>query len=336
MKKIKENNDKELKKSNHIIFKILLILCSIIIILQVAVFSAYMLKTGGSIKKATIEMVEDVVGEQDVIFCLILGISEDLNINLTDTIILSAYNPKSQKAFLLSIPRDTYIGTNSKFASGNDKINSVYQKNPTELLYEVYRLTGIKVNNYIAIKTKVLREIVDSFGGVEFYVPMDMNYDDKTQNLHIHLKEGNQVLDGESAEQLLRFRHNNNGSTYSIDYGDNDIGRMKTQREFIKVLADKVISLNNVSQIQTICKHIFSNLATNLQLSKVILYIPFGLEFNTKDLITNQLPGNSEMIDELWFYKADKSQTKDMIMELLDELELTEEEKNNYCRFYNS
>ena len=39
-------------------------------------------------------------------------------------------------------------------------------------------------------------ELVDLVGGVEFYVPQDMNYDDDWQDLHIHLEEGLQVLDG--------------------------------------------------------------------------------------------------------------------------------------------
>ena len=59
-----------------------------------------------------------------------------------------------------------------------------------------------------------------------------MNYDDKSQNLHIHLKKGTQIIDGEKAEMLLRFRHNNNGTTYSTEYGDNDYGRMKTRKKF--------------------------------------------------------------------------------------------------------
>ena len=47
----------------------------------------------------------------------------------------------------------------------------------------------------------------------------NMNYDDETQDLHIHLEEGYQHLDGDKAEQLLRFRKNNDGTGYSREYG---------------------------------------------------------------------------------------------------------------------
>ncbi len=44
---------------------------------------------------------------------------------------------------------------------------------------------------------------------MEFNVPIDMKYDDPTQDLHIDLKAGVQKLNGDKAEQLLRWRHSN-------------------------------------------------------------------------------------------------------------------------------
>ena len=61
-----------------------------------------------------------------------------------------------------------------------------------------------------------------------FDVPIDMDYTDENQDLYIDLKQGYQLLDGNKAEQVVRFRHNQDGSSYPAEYGDNDIGRMKT------------------------------------------------------------------------------------------------------------
>ena len=81
----------------------------------------------------------------------------------------------------------------------------------------------------MVIDNQALIELVDVIGGVEFEVPIDMNYDDPTQDLHIHLNKGMQTIDGEKAEQLLRFRHSNyvNGvmTTYPSEYGNDDFGR---------------------------------------------------------------------------------------------------------------
>ena len=110
-----KRNKKELKlKKEHKILKLILILFVIVLILQMAIFSAYVFKSKGNIAEATIDIATDIVGKQDTIFCLFLGISDDLKSNLTDTIILAGYNPNSQKAFMISIPRDTFIGKNTK------------------------------------------------------------------------------------------------------------------------------------------------------------------------------------------------------------------------------
>ena len=93
---------------------------------------------------------------------------------------------------MLSIPRDTFVGENQSRAKGSNKINALYSESPEETMKAVSELTGINVEYYAVINTKVLIETVDIIGGVDFEVPINMNYDDKTQDLHIHLKKGMQ------------------------------------------------------------------------------------------------------------------------------------------------
>ena len=118
-------------------------------------------------------------------------------------------------------------------AKPQDKINCIYnEKNPEKMLSKINELTGLDIKYYVTVDNSALIKLVDIIGGVEFDVPIDMNYDDKSQNLHIHLKKGTQIIDGKEAEMLLRFRHNNNGTSYPLEYGDNDFGRMKTRKKF--------------------------------------------------------------------------------------------------------
>ncbi len=161
-----------------------------------------------------------------------LGQNNDLGQTLTDTIMVLGYNPETQEAFTISIPRDTFVGQNISLAKAQDRINSIYKKkSPEKILNKVSELTGLDIKYYVTVNNEALIKLVDIIGGVEFDVPIDMNYDDKTQNLHIHLNKGVQKIDGKKAEQLLRFRHNNNGTSYSYEYGDNDFGRMKTRKK---------------------------------------------------------------------------------------------------------
>lgn len=324
----KNKNGKKSRKALKIILSILLI----IIIIFGIIFGRYLYKSGGSITGAVMNMMKDVLGDQDPIFVLVMGVSEDISAELTDTIMLAGYNPDTNQAFLLSIPRDTFVGSNEATAGGFDKINALYQKSPQKTVEAVENLTGINIDYYVTVKTSALVQIVDAIGGVEFDVPINMDYDDPTQDLHIHLKAGKQVLNGEQAEQVVRFRHNNNGTTYSSEYGDNDEGRMRTQREFLKTTAAQVISWNNVDKIKEIATAVFSNLETDMSLSKILGYVPYAAEFNIENLSMEQLPGTPEMINQLWFYKADSEETKELINGYIEKLGLTDAEKSKYLK----
>ena len=200
-----KNKSKNKKRKSKILLKILLVLL-IIVAICVIVFSIKMKENGGGVQGilATI-LGQDVNTLQnlDEIRALVVGTSE----NMTDTIMVASYNPKTQQASLLSIPRDTFIGNNKKKAVAAEKINALYHgKDVQKLLNAVNKVTGLEIENYIIIDTEALIKMVDKLGGVYFNVPRNMNYDDETQDLHIHLEEGYQHLDGDKAEQLLRFR----------------------------------------------------------------------------------------------------------------------------------
>ena len=160
--------------------------------------------------------------------------------------------------------------------------------------------------------------LVDEIGGVEFNVPIDMNYDDSSQDLHIHLKAGQQLLNGEQAENLVRFRHNNNGTSYPSSYGDNDIGRMRTQREFITQVAKQTIQLKNIGKIGNIVDIAYKYVETNVTLSVMKDYIPYAIEFNTENIQTGTLPGTNQKINGLWFLKANKTEAKQLINQMFE------------------
>ena len=310
------------------------IILAIIIILIGISFGRYVYKAEGDVKKAVLNMASDVavniVGRDEPIFVLVLGISEDITSKLTDTIILGGYNPESQKAFMVSIPRDTFVGTNEATASGWDKINALYQKDITKTIKAVEERTGINIDNYVVVRNTMLPALVNAIGEVEFDVPIDMDYDDPTQDLHIHLKAGPQMINGDEAEQLLRFRHNNDGSSYPSSYGDNDYGRMRTQREFIKVVANHLIKVNDMGKLKAIAEALFSNLETNMSIGDIIGYIPHAINFNIDDVRMEQLPGSGAMLNKLSFYKASYARSKTLMNDLIKYLELDEKETKKY------
>ena len=253
---------------------------------------------------------------------LILGISEDINVNLTDTIMVASYNPDTQKASIMSISRDTFVGKNTSSAKATDKLNSIYaQKGIEGILNKVSDIVGIEIDDYVIINNNALIEIVDEIGGVEFDVPIDMEYDDPTQDLHIRLDKGVQNINGQEAEWLLRFRHNNDGTSYPTSYGDNDIGRMKTQREFIKATLEQMLDVKNILKVKRLAECVYNNVETNINKEEILAYITCATEFTTDNLKSYTFPGEPKKCNGFWFVVYDEKDAKKLILEITDYLE---------------
>ncbi len=267
--------------------------------------------------------------------CLILGISTDQGVDLTDTIMVLSYNPGTQKATLLSIPRDTYTGSDPSRATAYEKLNALYsrQHRPDETLEAVNNITGLDIQYYVVVKTEALIKLVDVVGGVTFDVPIDMDYDDSKQDLHIHLKAGEQLLDGDKAEQLVRFRHNNDFTTYPEEYGDNDTGRMRTQREFIMQVMKQTLKPDNIWKIFDILDVAKECVITNVNFDVAKDYVPYAVEFDTLDLLTDVLPGTNtnKNTSGTWVFVHDPVGTEKLVQKLFydrDETEETDDGKN--------
>ncbi len=333
-KQIKDKNMKnpKKKKTKKKTWKKVLLIIVLILLITGGVFAYKVHLNGGGMSGMLATMVghdqytKKNLGEFKV---LLLGISTDQeNVDLTDTIMVASYNPNTQKATLLSIPRDTYTGKNPAKATSYEKINALYNRKhrPDETLEAVNEITGLNIEYYVVIKTEALIKLVDVIGGVTFNVPIDMDYDDTSQNLHIHLKAGEQKLDGDKAEQVVRFRHNNNGTSYPEEYGDNDTGRMRTQREFIMQVVKQTAKPENIFKLGQILDVAKEYIITNIDFNIAKDYIPYIVEFNTDDLLTETLPGTNtnKNTSGTWIFIHDKAQTKTLIQELFYDRDIEE------------
>ena len=337
--KREENSNKKVKKKSGILKKILIVL--IILLLALVGFIAYRTKKNGGgmqgLLSTLVGHTEETLKELEPIQVLLMGVSTDNGGKLTDTIIVGTYDPQKQTASLLSIPRDTFVGKDIKTGGGMDKINALYQKNPEKTLDAVNNITGLDIKYYMVIDNQALIKLVDVIGGVEFDVPINMLYDDDSQDLHINLKKGLQTLDGDKAEQLLRYRHGNLDKKtgkyiggYPEEYGGNDIGRMKTQRNFIIETAKQTIQAKNVFKVKDIIDIVYEYVETNLSISVVKDYVPYAVNMNIDSIQSKVLPGVSVGPPEvpLWFYQVNKTETAKLIEELYGDGETDETTSN--------
>lgn len=219
----------------------------------------------------------------------------------TDTMMLVAYDVPNQTLNVMSIPRDTFV-----YYDGDRRlINAVYnwagggEKGIEALKEEVGELTGVVPDFHIIIQWDAVGELVDAIGGVYFDVPRDMNYDDPTQDLHIHLSKGYQLLNGEQAMGVVRYRHDNkkwvNGKYVTPGYPDGDLGRIKTQQAFMTAVIEKCLQptvlLPNLMEYINIFQQ---NVVTNLSIPEMAYFGKSaigGLDMEQVEFIT--LPNKS-------------------------------------------
>ncbi|MGI6498927.1 MAG: LCP family protein [Oscillospiraceae bacterium] len=203
----------------------------------------------------------------------------------TDTIMIAAYDVKNQKMNVMSIPRDTMVNV----SWSTKKINSTYNAGGiSRLAREAGNLIGFPLDFYIKIDLEGFVELIDALDGVDFEVPCNMNYEDPTQNLSIHVKKGMQHLNGKDAVGVVRWRKNNDGTGYS----SGDIGRIQTQQAFLKAVGKKCLNLGNITKVKEFAEIFSKYVETNLSLGNLIWLGQQGLGLDLESIHFFTMPGN--------------------------------------------
>lgn len=177
----------------------------------------------------------------------------------TDTIIVANLNANDHTVSLLSVPRDTLIYGNYAVP----KINSSYSVGGISgLKSQLTSLLGFTVDGYVVVDLDAFVRIVDLVGGVEFDVPQNMYYNDPAQDLYINLSKGVQLLDGEHAMQLVRYR----------SYAAADLQRISVQQDFLKALAKKCVSIGSLTKLSEYAQIVKDCVDTDLTLGNMVWF----------------------------------------------------------------
>ncbi len=156
----------------------------------------------------------------------------------SDTMLLVHISKKRDKAYLVSLPRDTlvtipaHISTNGKsqIPARQNKLNAAFAFGGAPLLIQTIEgETNLKIDHYVEVSFAGFAGIVDALGGIEVCTKVDI---DDPQS-HLVLSAGTHTLDGIEALKYVRTR----------DYdGLGDIGRMQRQQQFMSSVLKKATS----------------------------------------------------------------------------------------------
>jgi len=265
-----------------------------------------------------LDIITKYTGNQNPINFLIF-VKEASGLN-TDTMIIAHYEPSTKQINLLTVPRDTKPSTNANY-----KINSVYylglnkyerseELTETEKKHKaveyatqtIGNLTNIPIDYYIYLEISTVKGIVDKLGGVYFDVPADLKYTDPAQDLYIDLKKGYQLLDGDKAEQLLRFRKPASLSRASKDlkeyYDGSDLKRTEMQIKFLNELIQQKVNLLQLPTLIPIIKYAFENVITNTSLTDTLSLFSAFTQTSRPSMNTFKLYGLDRRINNAAYF----------------------------------
>ena len=197
---------------------------------------------------------------------------------LTDTIILVSLKPSENKVSLLSIPRDLSVPIENM---GWQRINSVNayaeMKTPgsgglavSQTINDAFQ---IPIDYYLTVDFAGFEKIIDDLGGLK--VNVENTFDDYKYPIlgaeaapweerweHLHVDQGEQVMDGQLALKYVRSRH-------ALGIEGSDFARSRRQQKVLEAVKEKVLSLNILFKPAMIAKmisDISDNYQTNLKI----------------------------------------------------------------------
>ena len=160
------------------------------------------------------------------------------------------------------------------------------------------------------------RQVVDAVGGVDFYVPQDMYWDmTDTGGPLINLKEGMQHLDGDKAEQLVRFRDG---------YAAKDLRRIEVQQAFIMALIEKICSSETLlSRVDELLEVVLDCTESNITLGEALKYMKYVKDIDLSKITSETIPGEGGS-----YFDMDEVGTKELIDRLVYGIVPTESEED--------
>ena len=214
-------------------------------------------------------------GGSDRITILLMGIDRrpgDPFISRTDTMMLLSFNPVTNQASILSVPRDLYVVIPGY---GRDRINTAFVygargNNPAagaalSMQTVTYNL-GVPIDHYILVDFNAVTQTVDALGGIDVNVPFDI-YDPTYPDMYygydpLYIPAGQQHLSGELALKYARTRH-----------VDNDFGRAQRQQQVVLAVRDRMLSLGVgelLRQAPFLYQQVSESVRTDLSLDQIL------------------------------------------------------------------
>ncbi|GAX88857.1 LCP family protein [Effusibacillus lacus] len=239
---------------------------------------------------------------------LILGIDTRTGeSSRSDSILLAVLNPERPTVNVIPIPRDTYVHVPGH---GPTKINHAFAYGGTPLVKRtVEEWLQTPIDHTVVVDFKGFEQLVDLLGGVRVNVEKKMDYDDPSDGTHIHLRAGDQVLNGKQALDYSRFRHD----------PEADTGRIRRQQQIVRALIHQGLTLDAVPKLFPILNILGDHVKTSISPTELLLWVRSFYGFDPGSIHTETVKGVNQVArsDGLWYFFVEKDE-QERLQQLLN------------------
>ena len=200
-----------------------------------------------------------------------------------DVIMIASVDPSQRKVALLSIPRDLWVEIPGH---GESRINSAYfwgefkgadGGGPGLMQRTIEHNFGISIDHYGTLEFGCFRRMIDILGGITVDVPeeiRDERYpDDSYGYTSIHIPAGVQQMDGATALQYVRARHESS-----------DFSRMRRQQQVILAMREKALRLDVLFSLPELIPLLGEAFSTDLPVDSLLALANLGAQIQRDDI----------------------------------------------------
>jgi LCP family protein required for cell wall assembly len=175
-------------------------------------------------------------------------------------------------------------------------LNHAYAYGGIDLLRStINNFLGIPLHYHVIVNYQSFPKLVDLLGGVTIDVPKRLRYTDRAGGLHIDIPAGRQLLDGKTALEFVRFRHDALG----------DIGRIQRQQLFLREILNKIRQPETLAALPEIVEQATRFFQTEIQATQAIQLVNYLKDLEGSRFSFETMPGKAAMIDGISYWLGD-------------------------------
>ena len=229
----------------------------------------------------------------------------------TDVLFLISCDLDENRATVIQIPRDTFC----KYNGTEGKINRIFPsliaegKSKKEAMSHLNSYIesnfGIDIDGYVCFDTETFRKVVDLIGGIDISLDKALTiYDEHGKECFV-LNEGVTHLNGEMAEEFVRYRKG---------YATGDLGRIDAQKLFIDAFVRSAKNNVGIDEMIRLAFTLATEMTTDIGTKDM-----FDILTRNRDKIDDTvfryvtMPGEATMYNGVSFYVLNRKNAAEIL-----------------------